>query len=63
MPKTTSTEIALERADRYGPMRLMAVAEGYVMAKRPRGTPFVVAIDEWNKINDESRVSITGTII
>lgn len=39
--------VPLEREDRYGKFRLMAVAEGYVMARRHGCPPFVVSIDEW----------------
>lgn len=39
--------IPLERRDRYGPFRLMAIAEGYVMFRRKGGKPYVATIDEW----------------
>jgi hypothetical protein len=42
--------VPLEREDEYGPFRLMAVAEGYVMARRKGAMPFVVPVDEWVEI-------------
>ena len=35
------------RHDCYGPLRLMARAEGYVMFRRPRATPCCMPEKEW----------------
>ena len=35
--------------DEYGEARIMAVAEGYVMARRPRCMPFIVALKDIGK--------------
>lgn len=42
--------VPLRRKDQYGDFRLMAFADGYVMARRPRAAPFVVTLDEWVEI-------------
>ena len=42
--------VPLEREDEYGSFRLMAVSEGYVMARRKGCTPVVMTIDEWVEI-------------
>lgn len=54
--KSKYDEVPLEREDRYGPLRLMAIAEGYVMARRKGCAPFVVSIDEWVEIGADTRV-------
>lgn len=36
------------RWDRYGEFRAMAFADGYVMFRRPRATPYVVSVKEWD---------------
>ena len=36
------------RWDLYGPFRLMAEAEGYVMARRPYLVPFIVSRIDWD---------------
>ena len=48
--------IQLNREDQYGSMRLMAVVEGYVMARRKGCQPFVISIKEWNEIGDINSV-------
>jgi hypothetical protein len=35
--------------DQHGTVRVMAVAEGYVMARRPRCSPFVDEIENFGK--------------
>jgi len=50
--------VPVEREDRYGSFRLMAVVEGYVMARRKGSTPFVVTIEEWIEI-DERKQKVT----
>lgn len=50
MGKTTYPTVPLEREDQYGTFRLMAYAEGYVMARRKGGMPFVLTVEEWNAI-------------
>lgn len=52
--KSKPTHIPLERSDMYGPMRLMTVADGYVMARRKKRTPFVVSIEEWCQIGEQN---------
>lgn len=47
-----AASIPLAREDRYGSMRLMCVSEGYVMARRKGGIPFVVSMEEWIEIGD-----------
>ena len=49
--------IPTTREDQYGPFRLMAVSEGYVMARRKGGKPFVVSVEEWVEIGDINMVS------
>ena len=46
------THIPLERTDLYGPMRLMAIADDYVMARRKGRPPFVVSTQEWCGIGE-----------
>lgn len=48
--------LPLTRSDEYGPMRLMAYAEGYVMARRKGGAPFIVSAKEWREIGEEGKV-------
>lgn len=38
------------RHDAIGPVRVLAVAEGYVMARRPHCSPFVLREGEWSKL-------------
>jgi hypothetical protein len=40
---------AERRYDRYGEMRLMTEADGYVMMRRKGAMPFVVSRDEWDR--------------
>lgn len=40
----------LRLSDEHGAMRVMAVAEGYVMLRRPRATPFVRSVKEIEKL-------------
>ena len=54
--KSKYPAISLEREDRYGKLRLMTFAEGYVMARRKGGKPFVVTIDEWVEIRRNDAV-------
>lgn len=50
--KTMPAGFPTERRDQYGPFRLMAYAEGYVMARRVGCAPFVVAAAEWLAIGE-----------
>ena len=61
--KTKYDSIPLERTDRSGTMRLIAFAEGYVMARRKGCGVFMVTIDEWVEIGEKSRVVPLGTIL
>ena len=36
--------------DKYGPIRLMTSAGGYVMVRRPRCAPFVLSIKEYEAL-------------
>ncbi len=54
--KSKYDKVPLEREDTYGPMRLIALAEGHVMARRKGGVPFVVPIDEWVEIGKDTQV-------
>lgn len=56
MSKKKHVSIPLETRDEYGDFRLMAVAEGYVMARRKGRMPFVVTIDQWIEIAGSSQV-------
>jgi len=47
--------IPLEREDRYGPFRLMAYAEGYVMARRKGCAPFVCPLAEWVALHNDKQ--------
>lgn len=38
------------RQDEYGPIRLLAVAEGYAMVRRPRAVPFVMPLGQWEAL-------------
>lgn len=49
-------DVPLQREDQYGSMRIMAIAEGYVMARRKGNAPFVVTIDEWVEIGKKTQV-------
>jgi hypothetical protein len=35
------------RRDQHGVMRMMAVADGYVMVRRPGALPFVMSREDW----------------
>lgn len=39
------------RYDRYGEFKCMAVADGYVMYRRPFSMPFVMTIREWQALS------------
>ena len=54
--KSKYDKVPLEREDEYGPIRLIVLAEGYVMARRKGKAPFIVSIDEWVEIGKETRV-------
>ena len=56
MAKPKYEHVPLTREDRYGPLRLMTIAEGHVMGRRKGGAPFVVTIDEWVEIGADSQV-------
>ncbi len=45
--QTTAGEI---RYDHNGPLRVMAVADGYVMCRRPRCMPFALSVKDWHKL-------------
>lgn len=51
--------IPTERHDKDGQLKLMAVAEGYVMARRKGCPPFVVPVQKWCGITPSSRVITT----
>lgn len=38
-----------ECADDSGPIRCMAVADGYVMARRPGCVPFILTVKDWTR--------------
>lgn len=38
------------RYDRYGPLRLMTRAEGYVMFRRPHAIPYCMTEKEWQEL-------------
>ena len=42
------------RYDKHGELRLMAEAEGYVMVRRKRCSPFVLSRKEWDAIEFRS---------
>lgn len=46
-------KIREERYDRYGPIRKMAEADGYVMIRRPRATPYAISQKEWDALARE----------
>ena len=39
------------RYDESGPIVAMAVAKGYVMARRPKCVPFVLSVKAWFKLS------------
>lgn len=41
------------RCDAYGKMTCMAVADGYVMCRRPRAMPLVKSLSEWLSLRTE----------
>lgn len=41
------------RYDHLGKMKLMATADGYVMARRPYCKPFVVTLEYWMKLSEK----------
>jgi hypothetical protein len=51
MPKLQETTVPKAvktvRYDEGGAIRAMAYAEGWLMVKRPRQTPFVMKLNEW----------------
>lgn len=42
------------RYDYHGPWRLMAMAEGYVLARRPGAVAKAMTVKEWNELDDVS---------
>ena len=40
-------KIKLERGDSIGPIRFMAMADGYVMCRRPGCIPWAERLNEW----------------
>lgn len=47
----------LTREDECGPLRLMAIVEGYVIVRRKGAIPFVVSIGAWVKIGPDRPVA------
>lgn len=43
-----------QRHDDHGPLTKMAEADGWVMVRRPRGTPFTVTLKDWNSLSGEA---------
>lgn len=41
------------RFDGHGRVRLMAVADNYVMCRRPGCIPFVLSVQKWNAMSRE----------
>jgi hypothetical protein len=39
------------RYDGYGPFRVMACADGYVMARRPHCMPMIFSLAEWRELD------------
>lgn len=42
------------KRDHYGIFKCMAVADGYVMCRRPGRSPLVKSVKEWNALDDVS---------
>lgn len=42
------------RADASGPLRFMAAADGYVMARRPGCMPFVMQERDWLRLSERA---------
>lgn len=42
------------RYDRHGPIKLMVEHSGYLMVRRPHCGPFVLKVDEWEKLAEEA---------
>jgi hypothetical protein len=40
-------KIKLERGDSIGPIRFMAMADGYVMVRRPGAIPWAERLNKW----------------
>jgi hypothetical protein len=52
MDKKTIIKIGDVKYDEHGKMTVMAVANGYIMARRPRCMPFVALEKIWNELSD-----------
>lgn len=48
------------RYDRYGPIKLMAEVEHYVMVRRPRAMPFVMAATMYRTLPQTTAVALTA---
>lgn len=51
---TKRRKILERRFDRYGELRLMVEAGGYVMVRRKGAMPFVISWREWAELPHES---------
>jgi hypothetical protein len=49
---TASVEVGETRYDHYGPLRAMAIADNYVMCRRPRCAPWVLSVKDWLKLSE-----------
>ena len=45
-------KVLIPGRENLGPVRIMAVAEGYAMVRRPRCYPFVIALKELKPTNE-----------
>lgn len=46
-------EVGETRYDRYGPRRVMAYAEGYVMCRRPGKMAHLWDLSDWNELSPD----------
>ena len=60
MAKKLALEAGESRFDRYGPIRVMAVAEGWAMVRRPRAKPWVLRVADVMRLNTEPVAASDG---
>ena len=48
--------------DEYGEARIMAIAEGYAMARRPRAMPFVIVLKDIGKKWQPAQLADAGDV-
>ena len=46
MTDTKTVNVGDRFKDRHGPIRIMSIAEGYAMVRRPQGMPFAIYLKD-----------------